>query len=151
VTETLAKRTLIAGVGSPHGDDEIGWLVVDELRRLEPSWNIVRLATPAELLDRLEGVERLIVCDACQGSGPVGSFHTWRWPSAELMLLRFAGTHDLGLVAALEWARVLGRLPPEVLVWGVETGPTTPEKQTPSNLKGLAIVVSQAVRDSLLG
>jgi len=151
VTETLSKRTLIAGLGSPHGDDEIGWLVVDELRRLEPGWNIARLATPAELLDRLEDVNRLIVCDACQGSGPVGSFHAWRWPSPELMLAHFAGTHDLGLVAALELAQVLGRLPPEVWVWGIETGPIIPAKQAPSQLMGLAIVVAQAVRESLLG
>ena len=95
-------RTLVAGIGSPHGDDQAGWLVADRLtRELHRDDVAVRKATsPTELLNWLDGTERLIVCDACCGLGNAGDVRRWPWPHDELFNAAWSGTHDLPLPAA---------------------------------------------------
>lgn len=123
----IAGNTLLAGLGSPYGDDQFGWRLVDALRQRRLSGvGLVRLRSADELLDWLPGVVRLVVCDACQGAGAVGTWHRWRWPAAELSHVRSTGTHDLGLAAVLHLAERLGELPPEVAVWAVEGAPAEP-------------------------
>jgi hydrogenase maturation protease len=53
---------------------------------------------------------------------PPGQVRRWRWPAASLEDVRGSGTHDLSLGEVLRLARHLGRLPPEILIWTIETG-----------------------------
>jgi hydrogenase maturation protease len=122
--------TLFVGIGSPHGDDRAGWLVADALAEFNSSiptarpmqFSVRKAATPADLLDWLDGVQRLIVCDAVRGAGPPGRLHRWQWPDLRLGRVHAAGSHDFGLAAGLDLASSLGRLPAEVVVWGLESG-----------------------------
>ena len=119
------NRTLFVGIGSPHGDDRIGWLVAETLRSRVPSEVDVRqAATPSGLLDWLDGVDRLIVCDACVScpNAILGELplHRWQWPTSEVAVLRSAGSHAIGLPLVLKLAEQLGTLPREVIVFGVE-------------------------------
>lgn len=144
----MPGTTLFVGVGSPNGDDRAGWLVADALSEIVDSefarqrvnfMNgggtstvrrtrlIVRKAcVPADLLDWLEGVDRLIVCDAICGCGAPGTLHYWSWPAPQIGQCRSLGSHDFGLHAVLETAGALGQLPPEVIVWGIEAGQVLP-------------------------
>jgi hydrogenase maturation protease len=118
---TIPSGTLVVGLGSPYGDDQVGWRLADAVRQRNAQEVAVRHARSAlELLDWLGGVERLVICDACQGAGPVGSWRHWRWPSADLQPLQSLGSHDLGLASVLALAETLGRLPREVKIWAVE-------------------------------
>jgi hydrogenase maturation protease len=140
--------TLFVGVGSPHGDDRAGWLVADALSEMtetcgftrpirlldpggtaverKPSLAVRKTGVPAELLDWLDGVARLIVCDAFCGAGPAGAIHRWLWPDPRIAQCHSAGSHDFGLPAVLELAATLGRLPAAVVVWGIEAGRVRP-------------------------
>jgi hydrogenase maturation protease len=115
-------RTLIVGLGSPHGDDQLGWRVAERLALdLAASEIDVRTVRSAgELLDWVDGVERLIVCDACQSQGLPGAVRCCVWPAAELSTVRSSGSHDLELASALALADELGRLPGEVMLIAVE-------------------------------
>ncbi|MGI9427921.1 MAG: hypothetical protein ACR2NM_04645, partial [Bythopirellula sp.] len=99
-------RTLIVGIGSPHGDDQAGWLVAERLATDLDHDNIaVRKATsPVQLLDWLDSIDRLVVCDACRGLGDVGELRRWLWPSPELADGSWSGTHDFSLIAVLQLA-----------------------------------------------
>jgi len=116
------RRNLIVGLGSAHGDDQLGWRVAERLAlELAASEIDVRIArSPGELLDWLDGVERLIVCDACENQGSPGTVHCWHWPATELRLARASGSHDLGLASALALADELGILPGDVKLVAVE-------------------------------
>jgi hydrogenase maturation protease len=120
----IADRILFAGIGSPHGDDRAGWLVSDALAADPLPGVVVRKASvPIALLDWLDGVTFLGICDACRGEGPVGSIQRIEWNSAAtstLARLRACGTHAFGLSAVLNLAHRLDRLPPRVVVWGIE-------------------------------
>lgn len=137
----MTRATLIVGLGSDHGDDQAGWRAAERLARI-PGAPVVRLArSPCDLLDWLDGVERLVVCDACQPNGVPGAVHRWDWPTDELSRLHSASSHDLGLAQVLSLASCLGRLPPRVVVWGIEIehcgrhAPLSPSVQ--KNLPGL--------------
>ena len=70
----------VAGLGSHHGDDQAGWLVIDELfRRGYPAQRLARLRHPADLLDVMDGGESLVICDACTGNGEIGAIRRFRW------------------------------------------------------------------------
>jgi hydrogenase maturation protease len=126
-----SQTTLFVGLGSAHGDDRAGWLVADSLApRLGPQAIVRRAVAPLDILDWLEGIERLAVCDACQGIGPLGSWRCWESPLADIPAARARHSHDLGLAAALQVAARLGHLPREVIVWGIEIGQTGPQQLT---------------------
>lgn len=121
-------QTCWVGVGSPLGDDRVGWIVIDRLRsRTVPGTEFVKLPSPVDLLDLADRpFRRWLICDAFAGPGPVGRLHHWRWPADELNDVCFSGSHDVSLPAALTLAGNLGRLPSRVDVWGIDVGPQPP-------------------------
>jgi Ni,Fe-hydrogenase maturation factor len=159
-----ATTTLLVGIGSPHGDDRAGWEVVRLVQNRLRSRGLVRCAqTPAELLDWLDGVERLEICDAVYDAAydtagraagyahrGVGLDETtdpvrcWQWPSNELQQTEFRGSHDLSLPAVLELAEALGRLPARVRIWGVPIVQT--EALGPISARAAANVRAAATR-----
>jgi hydrogenase maturation protease len=133
--------TLFIGVGSPHGDDRAGWLAADALseiacaRRSTTTTNtptgrsdvaIHKVGSPVDLFDWLDDAANLIICDAVRGAGPAGTLHRWIWPDERFGHLRSTGSHDFGLNDVLKMAVKLGRLPSQVVVWGIEAGRVDP-------------------------
>lgn len=122
---------LFVGLGSPHGDDQIGWRIAEELRgRVSDSDPVsVRTATiPLDLIDWLDGVDRLHLCDACLSEVPPGTLLRFEASHAdsrlqlpELAGLRSRGSHDFALPDVLELAFRLDRLPAEVVVHAVSS------------------------------
>jgi hydrogenase maturation protease len=120
-------RTLIVGVGSPHGDDQVGLRVAEQLAQQVGEGVEVRCAaTPSELFDWLDGIGQLLICDGCQIEAPPGSVRHWNWPDAELEQQPFSGSHQMNLPTALGLAELLGQLPSRVTIWGVSIGGTQP-------------------------
>lgn len=115
-------RTLIVGIGSPHGDDQIGWRVADRFASSteQDHIDVRRAKSPVDLLDWLEDVRRLVICDSCRGLGRVGAMRRWKWPAPEISEIALSGTHTLSLPAVLALAKTLGRLPDDVLIWAIE-------------------------------
>ncbi len=124
---TDSRQIQIAGLGSPHGDDQAGWEIVRALEKRGPSQAMVHLSrTPDDLLNWLDPAYPLVICDACRGAGPVGSIHRWQWPTAELDQVNWSGTHQIALPGVLLLAEELGQLPELVIIWGVEIAETVP-------------------------
>jgi hydrogenase maturation protease len=123
--KTGSRHTLLVGVGSSFGDDQAGWRaakgVADRVNRNSVQVRLAR--SPAELLNWIDGFERLVVCDACRGSGPAGEIRRYEWPTKDLADLRWSGTHDLPLPVVLALAQQLDRLPNQVVIWVVEGHP----------------------------
>jgi hydrogenase maturation protease len=112
---------LVVGLGSHFGDDQAGWLILDQLReRGFPDDHLRKLQHPADILDLIDQLQRLVVCDACMGAGPAGTIHCWQWPSDHPIKIQVRGTHDMGLYEVLELASNLGWRPRTVEIWAVE-------------------------------
>lgn len=141
-------KTLVVGLGSPHGDDQAGWMVVDLLSsNLEESETILRKAnSPAQLLNWLGGSERLVICDACTGLGAIGDIKRWEWPAAEILQASWSGTHDLSLPDVLRVAEGLDQLPPNVVVRAIEIREHNPFAMISRELKLALPTLTNAVR-----
>ena len=117
----------MVGIGSPHGDDQVGWEIARALEKRALAQAVVRLArTPDDLLDCVDPVRPVMIFDACRGAGAVGSVHRWEWPTAALDEMHWSGTHQISLPGVLALAGQLEQLPASVTIWGVEVAATRP-------------------------
>jgi hydrogenase maturation protease len=126
---SLPPPVRVVGIGSPAGDDALGWEAVARLEGLlRPARGVelYRADSGQRLLDLLDGCGSLLLIDAVRGGGPAGALFRCVWPDARLARLRPGSTHDLGVVAALELAATLGLLPAPVVVFGMEAAEVGP-------------------------
>ena len=117
-------RTLIIGLGNEYrGDDAVGLIVVRRLREAAPE--SVRVLEEsgegAALLESWQDADTVILIDAVHSGAKPGTIHRFDahvQPIAR-KFFRFS-THAFGVAEAVELARALGRLPPRLIVYGVE-------------------------------
>lgn len=113
----------VLGAGSPHGDDQVGWLLIGALTEGgAPGFEAGLLRQPVELIDRLAGCDVLVIVDACRSGASVGTVTVRSWPDPEAQEPDMGSTHGLGLGWALAMAQALGTPLPQVVLVGVEAG-----------------------------
>jgi hydrogenase maturation protease len=141
---------LILGVGSPHGDDRAGWLVIDELHQLGyPADRARHLQQPAALWDVAAGETRLVVCDAAAGCGPPGTTRCFLWPVEQVPRYRPGGTHDLSLAEVLEVLRLLFQPTVTVEVWVIEGAHWAAGSAPSTAVRAAARRLAEQLRSSL--
>ena len=120
--ETIA--ILVVGVGNElRGDDAAGLLVVRKLRnRNLPGVRVIESSGDgAELMDAWTGFHSVFVFDATIPAGHAGTTHRIEGHRQPLPADLFGiSTHSFGLAEAIELSRHLGRMPRELIVYGIE-------------------------------
>ena len=118
-------NTLIVGIGNrDRGDDGAGLLAATYLRsRLAGTRiKVIEVSGEAtELMEEWTGADTVILLDAiCSASAP-GKVTRLDLRSTELRegLLR-SSTHSFGVAEAIRLARALGRLPANIILYGIE-------------------------------
>lgn len=102
------KNVRIIGLGSPHGDDTFGWVVVDLLQRqiVPESVELVVLDRPgAALLSYLQDVDHVWVIDAADMGEVPGTLH--QMDAVQLLReprLASITSHGIGLIETLQLA-----------------------------------------------
>lgn len=130
--QPAAQPIAVIGVGNEfRGDDGVGWSVVtclcDRLRRDPPPGVALHTCDgePARLLSLWQGAEISIVIDAARTGATERVGRVQRFVLDGTLPQPEPGatsSHGLGLAAAVELARVLGRLPRILIVYAVEGG-----------------------------
>jgi hydrogenase maturation protease len=114
----------VIGVGSrERGDDAAGLLAARFLRRRLPAGVAVTCGSPdpVSLIALWEGVDRVWLIDAVVSGAAAGTLHRVDAVTGRLLPRPpCRSTHALGLAEAVELARVVGRLPSALTVFGVE-------------------------------
>lgn len=147
-------RICVLGVGSPNGDDQAGWLVVDALAAL--GFPQAGLALTLEKLDRpgVTLVGRLaradwgILVDAMQGGGPPGRIQAFgqdAWPDYTHGL----SSHGVGVLDALALARELDSLPRRMDLYGIEIGAANPGEDASSAIREAARQLGRSIAANL--
>jgi len=120
----VGVRRLFIGIGNPlRGDDAAGLLAARALRALGEEGVEVREleGEPVDLIEAWEGAEAVLVADAVASGGEPGQVHRIEAAAGPLpAALAGPSTHALGLAEAIELGRALGRLPPRLVVYGIE-------------------------------
>lgn len=113
-------KTRIIGIGSPHGADQVGWIAAQRLIKLGVrNASVDLLRTPLELLDHLEGCQKLIILDACRSDDPNGTVQRLEWPDSRIIDEQSHSSHGWSVGQALLLAQKLGRLPESVILFGL--------------------------------
>lgn len=124
------SRVCILGIGSPSGDDQAGWLVVDTLLaggvQAGSEIAIEKLDRPgANLIARMGNADWVILVDAMQSNSQTGRirrFDQKDWPNYSHGL----SSHGFGVLDALSLARELGSFPLRLDLYGIEIGSVMP-------------------------
>lgn len=117
--------TVIVGIGNrDRADDGAGPALVDRLAAAGLA-GVTLAVAPGDMLsvlDLLDGASMAILVDAMKAGLEAGAVRRLDVSSSPLKgeLNAFASTHLIGLGDAIELARTLGRLPPRVILYGVE-------------------------------
>lgn len=112
----------IIGIGSPFGDDQVGWRVIELLQnRLAEEVDLVALDRPgAALINWMKGVHWLILIDALSSGAAPGSLV--RIDPGNLQQESRLSSHDLALSDTLNLAQSLDCLPSRIDIYGIELG-----------------------------
>jgi hydrogenase maturation protease len=145
---------VIVGMGSSHGDDQLGWMVACALDDSKSGcYEVHQASSPIEILNWIDDARQLHIVDACVTGAVPGTLHRIEWPTQEAIDCQWSGTHDMHLVAALKLADQLGQLPMNVTLWGIEGvafGPaTSPTKGSDAWVRHAVRKIAQAIKDSL--
>ncbi len=143
----------ILGIGSPLGDDQAGWLVVDALLAagVHASGGIAieKLDRPgANLIPLLGDAAWVILIDAIQSNSPVGCIRHLGaddWPAYG----RGLSSHGFGVLDSLSLARELGSLPPRLDLYGIEIGPVSPGEPVRVEIQAAAQQLARRIAGDL--
>jgi hydrogenase maturation protease len=119
-----AVHTRVLGIGSPCGDDRVGWLVasaVGEQWRGDERVEVHCLDRPGPDLRHLHGAGQVLIVDAVHNAAPPGRI--WELTRADLAVKHAPlSGHEMGVAAALELLDALGGTLAAVRILGVGVG-----------------------------
>ncbi len=121
----FARQLLVIGIGQEwRGDDAAGLLVARRLREQAGSRLTIleNSGAAADLLTAWQGAAAVILADAVQGGGRPGEIYRFPVHERDLPAELFpaASTHAWGLARAAALGRILGEMPPYLVVYGIE-------------------------------
>jgi len=115
---------LVIGIGNEYrGDDAVG---IHLARRVRDEWGSAAHVVEAggegsRLMDLWAGRERVLVFDAIRSGSAAGRVHRLDAVSEAVPQDFFHySSHAFGLAEAVEMSRILGGLPAQLLIYGVE-------------------------------
>ena len=108
-------------------DEGIGVRVLDELnkRGLSQAVDLFDAGTGFfSIVSELEGYEKLILIDAVWGGKPVGTIYRFEFEDLRDMEENdgFYTVHDIGVLQSLRIHGMTGRIPDEIVLYGVQPG-----------------------------
>ena len=119
----MASEVRVIGIGNPdRGDDGIGLTVASEIAHQSSSAVdvLVSTADPSRLIERWGAADTVILVDAVIDGHEPGTVSVF---DAAIEALpsdcESVSSHGMGVAAAVELARALGRLPEHLIVVGV--------------------------------
>jgi hydrogenase maturation protease len=116
--------TVVIGVGNAfRGDDGAGREVAKRVQERVPGKLEVVVCglEPTRLIDAWEGADAALLVDAVSSGAKPGTVHRFDATAEALPSREFrSSTHALGIGETIELARAIGKLPPRVVVFGIE-------------------------------
>ena len=149
----MMMSTLIIGVGNEfRGDDGVGIVIARRLRAEAPAHVTILEASGegAALMETWKGAPRVILIDATRSGSPPGTIHRLDAHAGPLPSQFFHySTHAFSVAEAVEMARALGQLPPQLIVYGIEGKIyTAGEGLSPEVVKAADSVIGPLLHDA---
>lgn len=147
----------VLGIGSPFGDDQLGWHVIEQLKQF-PSLTpfIPQQLTLNDydrpglsLLERIKNSDTVFLVDAIKSESPIASLHRFENQAIETVNSSLS-SHNIGLASVIHMGRILNLLPPHLILYGIEIGETSSSsKLSPPVLKAIDELTTQIEQEIL--
>jgi hydrogenase maturation protease len=119
----------VLGIGSPFGDDHLGW---DVVKRLQQQPSLVHFSPRQlhleycdrpgmHLLELMRAAPTIFLIDAVKTGASIGTLHRLQNEDIET-LSDTLSTHALGVAEAMKMGAALQLLPENVVLYGIEIG-----------------------------
>jgi len=120
-----SNNTLIVGFGAPFGDDQFGWLVIEQLQKaLDRQKSVKTICCDRSGIDwihQYQPAEQLIFIDAVKSDAAPGTLHhKTLTPTAFDTLPATHSSHGISLREGIALATEVVKLPAEIEFYGVE-------------------------------
>ncbi len=123
----LTSPVCIVGVGSPFGDDQLGWQVLALLQSQLPQFNYSKCYVPSrELLPILRDFPQVVIIDALHTADSehdkyqIGTILHWQGLEAIRHAPASLSSHGLDVVNTVLLAAQLGWQPKQLYFYGIE-------------------------------
>ena len=120
----MHERLLIVGIGTEmYGDDAAGLTVARSLKSIElpPAVRIVEFSGDgASLINLWEDEERVVLIDCVSAQTVPGTIMAIDLLHGGLPSHWRPSTHSFGVAEAVELARIMGRLPSSLMLYGIQ-------------------------------
>jgi hydrogenase maturation protease len=122
MSEIPAAPILLIGIGNElRGDDALGRLVARRFSNVPGVRVVEENGEGVDLIAAWAGAQRVILVDAVESGLPPGTLHRFDATAAPIPATLFrCSTHAFSVAEAVELARVLGELPPRLILYGIE-------------------------------
>jgi len=121
---TITPSIVVIGVGNEYrSDDGVGIVVARCLRErfLTKITVLEESGEGAALIDSWKGATWVLLVDAVRSGAPPGTIHRFDAHAAQIPAGFFHySTHAFSMAEAIELARSLDQLPPQLIVYGIE-------------------------------
>jgi hydrogenase maturation protease len=121
----MAPPVRVIGLGSPYGDDQVGWAVIDRLAAWDHPLHaeLVRCRDPAvDLLPALAEAGRVLLVDAVNSGCPPGTVDLWQG-EAIASVSAAVSSHGLDAGQILALGTRLGMVPDDLILYGIAVDP----------------------------
>ena len=117
----------IIGIGSPFGDDQLGWYVADALKHScyldhlsQQQLSYIKTDRPgAGLVELLRGADLVILIDAMESGEPPGTVRRFEDNEIENAANPLS-SHGFGVASALALAQALNDITARIILYGIE-------------------------------
>nr|WP_255666671.1 MULTISPECIES: hydrogenase maturation protease [unclassified Legionella] len=117
----------VLGIGSPFGDDQAGWKVIEILKqqivlpsKVAPYVMIESHDRPGiRLLELINNAHTVFLIDAIKSNNVIGTIHRFNKDDILEPANQFS-THGIGVWQALQLASALNTLPNNIILYGIE-------------------------------
>lgn len=123
----------VLGIGSPFGDDQVGWKIADALKmqismhaNIDPFVIIENHDRPGvRLIELMSEASTVFIIDAIKSKSEIGTIH--RFKNNDIFELENRlSTHNMGVSEALLLGSALHALPDNIILYGIEIDSTAP-------------------------
>ena len=139
----------VIGIGSPFGEDRLGWQVIEKLRRefvtADRPVSFLALDRPGPaLIEHMKDARGIVLIDALSNTGQPGRIQRLSLADIEELESNRLSTHAIGLADTLKLARALG-IETRLMLIGMELPEQEPVDE--KHIDRLAEEVKQALCD----
>ena len=146
----------VLGIGSPFGDDQLGWEVVKLLRKCidlnqfsSDQLQLICCDRPGMyLLELMRNANTVFLIDAIKTGTACGTLHRFKNQEIETISNPLS-SHTLGVAEAIKMGRALDELPPNVILYGIEIGDIYYQSSLAEPIMKAVKVLSKQIKDDI--